>query len=161
MAGRSRVGACRSRSLVPLMWKAPIPPTPPVRGFPLSKIITRFKVTVTWDVFFAHFILSHMNLDFVSCPSRSGEKFLRPRPQTCIPHHGAIQALKVISWKPVSRTTLETLTHLGTVSVSSVADPGSWTDAVETPGSGIQDPGWVKNQDPDLGRTTRIIFPKA
>ncbi len=25
----------------------------------------------------------------------------------------------------------------------------------------IRDPGWVKSQDPDPGRTTRIIFPRA
>jgi hypothetical protein len=30
-----------------------------------------------------------------------------------------------------------------------------------TPGSGIRDPGWVKNQDPDPGRTSRIRFPTA
>ncbi len=26
---------------------------------------------------------------------------------------------------------------------------------------GIRNPGWVKNLDPDPGRTTRIIFPRA
>jgi hypothetical protein len=38
---------------------------------------------------------------------------------------------------------------------SSVADPGS--GAFSNPGSGIRE--WVKNQN--LGRTTRIIFPRA
>jgi hypothetical protein len=25
----------------------------------------------------------------------------------------------------------------------------------------IRDPGWVKDQDPDPGKTTRLIFPRA
>jgi hypothetical protein len=39
---------------------------------------------------------------------------------------------------------------------SSVADPDPRYGAFLTPGS-----GWVKNQDPDLGLTTQIIFPRA
>jgi hypothetical protein len=37
-----------------------------------------------------------MNLGFVW----SGKNFLRTRSQTCFPHHGAVQDLKVIIWKP-------------------------------------------------------------
>jgi hypothetical protein len=39
---------------------------------------------------------------------------------------------------------------------SSIADPDLGSCAFLT-----LDPGWVKNQDPDPGRKTRIIFPRA
>jgi hypothetical protein len=42
--------------------------------------------------------------------------------------------------------------------VNSVADPDLGSDALLTPGSGISDSGWVKNKNPDLGSTTRIVF---
>jgi hypothetical protein len=39
--------------------------------------------------------------------------------------------------------------------VKKSADPGFATSVADP------DPGWVKTQDPDPGRTTRIIVPRA
>ncbi len=38
---------------------------------------------------------------------------------------------------------------------------GSWSGAFYTPESGIRNPGWIKNRDPDPGWTSRSIFPRA
>ncbi len=44
---------------------------------------------------------------------------------------------------------------------SSVADPDPGPGILCPFDPWIRDPGWVKSQDPDLGCTTRIPFPRA
>ncbi len=60
-------------------------------------------------------------------------------------------------WQHYKKVSIPVLVGSYPVPATSVPDPGSgaffypWT----------RDPGWVKNQDPDPGWTTRIMFPRA
>ncbi len=59
--------------------------------------------------------------------------------------------------------------HYSLVRIQSVANPdpsqccasGFVIQCLLTPGSGIWNTGWVKNQDPDLGLTSLVTFPRA